>query len=209
MFFTHSEMIALNSVLDGSGVWGIKIDTPEEKDEKYYNDAIERLREKGMVDKAGEPTKLFAAAAKMLESYKTAKHHLFINQVRVGLDGDWVTAIVPAEGGFEVLRVYKVIFLGSSILANSSLSAKDTSTLHKSIIEHDDWIKNTLPKLSQNILMLKKYDEKKLVDLLIMYQIGDRDYIYYPETQQCVQCGAQLKRIELLRLLEIEAPKEA
>lgn len=209
MYFTQSEIIALNSVLDGSGIFGVKVKTPENATEDYHKAVIESMREKGMVSQTGnQPTMLFAETAKILENYKNAKKHIFINSISVGIDKDLATAFIPKDDGYEILRTHKFLFLVECVLANKALCAADSAEIASYVVEHKSWANNVFPKLAEDLMLIQVFDNKRITEMLIFYQLDGADYIYYPADSRCVKCGSLQKRKELCRVMGIDESVE-
>jgi len=113
MKFTTQEMVCLNSILGGKNIFGIALQLPAIMiEEDYIRETQELLIEKGVLDKERHLTKEGAILIKLLDEYKKAEKHIFLNKSRMSLHKDGSMIIISKmKDGYEFQRQHKTAFI--------------------------------------------------------------------------------------------------
>jgi len=104
MTYTNQEMIFFNSILDGGEIFGIKLEEPFLVDEKYIEDTIESLQEKGIIDEEKKLIVTKETPALFLEEYKKASKHIVLNDKRIALCGEKYAVVIERKEKKKSMR---------------------------------------------------------------------------------------------------------
>ena len=211
MIFSKQELICFNSVLDGSNIFGVQISAPLIAGEDYVSGTLESLKEKEYLDGDGKPTPMFFMAVRMLDQYKKAKKHLFINQSRIAFtDDDHLILLSEVEEGFQFIKMHKLLYLQSLVLSTPFLKKKDNGVENSKTVEPKDFAKtfeeNDVIEMN---FCIEKFEDKKINGAVIMCNIGENGYLYDLSTKQRTTCGPTKLRKTLAGFFGVTGPVKA
>lgn len=206
MKFIESELICLNSILDGKSIVGIEIKENENmlKDE-YIDEAIIALKGKNIIDSNGKLTKKGIIPIKALEEYKNSERHISINELKIALlDAQNVIGIDCRENIYDISVFHKLSII-NSILEKSEFMRKASKM--------DKKYKSEGVPIEE--LLLKKDNFEKEYIRITEYYLGSivKDNIYYWDketgfqysliSKRRLQLEPNTMRKKLLNLLDI------
>ncbi|MDR1265427.1 MAG: hypothetical protein LBK42_07650 [Propionibacteriaceae bacterium] len=106
MILGEWELAGLNSVSGGGRLPGVALSVPPPDDRLAGESVAAGLETKGVVGDDGRLTAFGMAAVRVVEEYRTAARHVFMNQMRIGVNADRSLAVLhPVPGGWSVARV--------------------------------------------------------------------------------------------------------
>ena len=204
MIFTQSEIIAYNSVLDGKHIFGAHCKAPSDPDESYVQKTVDSLREKGFLDTDNNPNKLFALAVDMLQNYKAAKEHVFINKMRVALGDTQATILTQQGDGFDLTQTSKLLLFQSILLETPFLCQADSHETSVHTVSKKIWPMEVEGKEVGSQFWIQHFTNQIITQAIVLYHIADQGFIYDPATEQLTLCEPRLMRMTLLDMLGIQ-----
>ncbi len=90
-------VLALNSIIDGKPIRGIRLNAVNEEDKKtLIHETIRQMKDNGLLSENGQLTLTGEMLARILRDYKKTSISIFINRMRIGLCyGDICPAVIP------------------------------------------------------------------------------------------------------------------
>lgn len=213
MIFSKAELICFNSVLGGGVIFGTHFKAGRQ-DEEYVQATVETLAQKGFLDENRQPNKLFVAAVRMLQEYKQATRHLFLNKARLALGKRFLVALTPVGNDYDMSRMDKALFFAGLLEQAPRLKEADTAPLQTVQMPPARWNDSWKPSETvEDYYWMQQVDNRQPGRLAISYRIGGQMYLYKPVEQTLTKCGPQLVRRTMMDMLGLDSlqntPKEA
>lgn len=201
------ELIALNSILGGDAILGVKLQGNGESEEKRVADVEKSLEEKEYMSQ-NDFTDLGLISIRFLEDYKDAKKHVFINNLRMALtEKTRVNIIGKEKEEYTFMQRERIEFIYELMKKIPFLQKAqkkrffDYEKIKKSVEEIEERLES---ETWQSILVVQEYD-KNIIKSYGMYYYNEGTCYHYDCIEEMEQeRGAQDFRDELLEMFEIK-----
>jgi len=207
------ELLAMNGLIDGVEIAGIKLTASEEAEEVRVAKLKKSFTEKEfLVDE--KLSNKFMVTAKLLEYYKSSERKVFINNLRIGLTEDDYAVVLDILPSHEVSfsRVPRITVMKKYVEAAEFLRQGQKVSFfdyEKENFSEEEFELELDSEEWKDLIVVQKYRRKALTDFRTYYFNDKEAYCYDYKDKTRQQRGAKDFREDLLGILEIEVGEKA
>lgn len=185
MFFSSYDVAALNSISGGGKLPGLLL--PDVGGDEQRETVVTRWKSDGIVDQEGSLTAFGMVPIRVIEQYRRAERHLFIGPMRISLDADGcLTVIVPADGGWELVRTTKeatmvVLLKKLPFLCGGSRRSEQPGSWES--VSYEKWLDGIDPANTGNQVIVSRRDPQRPLGEVSIYGLRGRTGYEYNLSQ--------------------------
>lgn len=167
MRYTNSEMIFLNSLLDGENIFGLDIKKPFVADQEFIDETISSLKQKKLIDSDEHLTENIVRSINQLKAYKEASIHILYGTTRIALvDSENIVGIILEEKGYCFFTIKNYLFLHELFLNTPILNENMDNYVSGDIgnIDLEEYIILLEDKNWKDASLFRKYENRTLIE---------------------------------------------
>lgn len=203
MLFTNNEIIFLTSVSQGNAPFGIRYRMPAESErETFFEETIESLVKKGILNDKRKLTEEGAAIIRFFELYRNCRRHVTVNKVKAAvLENRKLITLCKDTDCYEMCCTDSAVMM-LSLLKQSEYLCRGEEKAERGKwrgIMPQEW-EQTMREM-EGCIPVCEYENAKLLGRKLFYWKGGEGYLLNPERMRVRSLSPSYMRRQLYMIL--------
>ncbi|MDE6748381.1 MAG: DUF5081 family protein [Lachnospiraceae bacterium] len=203
MLFTNNEIIFLTSVSRGNAPFGIRYRMPAESErETFFEETIESLVKKGILNDKRKLTEEGAAIIRFFELYRNCRRHVTVNKVKAAvLENRKLITLCKDTDCYEMCCTDSAVMM-LSLLKQSEYLCRGEEKAERGKwrgIMPQEW-EQTMREM-EGCIPVCEYEDAKLLGRKLFYWKGGEGYLLNPERMRVRSLSPSYMRRQLYMIL--------